>query len=297
MSRKITVPTFWVRSVFFLVPAFFFIASATGTHIIFDLNGVLINSNYEQALEQFGLTKMDFLWYMLSTRNNPRTRLFQLFDTIKPRDPQEISACDEQGRLLPQLMLDWQRGTMPAETIRDHLLEYCQSNPELMHSPLEKKIFTRMIATMFTPEKFAALQVWNPEALTLVHECKQQGHAVYILSNWDAGTLDVMYANPYFKNVFDLFDGIVISGKVHAIKPDPSIYQYLLKTYTLDPAQCIFIDDQLVNVRAARTVGIFSIWCRPVRSLLRPWTTHPDFSYVRTKLTAQERMACAGTSR
>lgn len=281
----------------FLTPILFFTPHAQSAHIIFDLNGVLINSNYEQALDQFGLTKMDFVWYMLTTGNNPRTRLFQLFDTIKPRDPHEAPTCDENGSLLPQLMLDWQRGAAAPEVIRDTMLEYCTTHPELMHSELEKKIFTRMISTMFTPERFAAMQQWDSEALALVHECKKLGHTLYILSNWDAGTFAAMYAQPYFKTVFDLFDGIILSGAVHMIKPEPTIYQHLLDTYKLDPTQCVFIDDQLVNVRAARTVGIYSIWCRPVRSLLCPWSTWPDFAYVRSRLATREQALLAAIPR
>ncbi len=261
---------------------------AHGAHIIFDLNGVLISSNYEQALHQFGLTKKEFLWYIL-TGNSPRTRMFQLFDALQPHLPGQPPACDEHGTLLPQLMLDWQQGTFAPEQIREQTLTYCATHPNFFSSTLEKKIITRMMSTMFTPEKFACMQQWNPEGLALVHECKKHGHTLYILSNWDAQTFAVMYTNPYFKTVFDLFDGIVISGAIHMIKPDPAIYQHLLTRYALDPAQCIFIDDQLVNVRAARTEGIYSIWCRPVRSLTKPWSTYPDFAYVHSKLAAREQ--------
>ncbi len=261
-----------------------------GANIIFDLGGVLVDQNYTEALNQFELSKRDYVWYMLTTGNNPRTRLFSLFDVIAPHTDQKYVPCDDHGKTLPALMCEWQRGTRSPEEIRDSILSYCQEHPTLTKSPLEHKIFTHMVTGMFTPEKFAAMQQWNIEGLTFLRSCKAQGHKIYVLSNWDTGSFAVMYQQPYFREIFDLFDGIMISGHEHMTKPDPAYYQHLLDTYQLDPRQSIFIDDQLVNVRAARRVGIHSIWCRPMRSLFKPWSTYPDFAYVRAKFLAKEHV-------
>ena len=50
-----------------------------------------------------------------------------------------------------------------------------------------------------------------------------------------------------------------MSGRAPLIKPDPEIYQLLLSRYSLQPADCIFIDDNPANVAAAQTLGIHAI--------------------------------------
>ena len=52
------------------------------------------------------------------------------------------------------------------------------------------------------------------------------------------------------------FAGVVVSGRVKLLKPDPAIYRLLLESYGLDPAACLFIDDSPANVEGARKVGL-----------------------------------------
>ena len=55
------------------------------------------------------------------------------------------------------------------------------------------------------------------------------------------------------------FDGIVVSGNEHLIKPDYRIFYRFLDRYSLDAEQCVFIDDSYPNVAAARYVGMKAI--------------------------------------
>lgn len=63
------------------------------------------------------------------------------------------------------------------------------------------------------------------------------------------------------------FDGIVVSGDVRLLKPDPAIYRLLLDRYGLDAGDCVFIDDSLPNVESARAVGMHAIHCTEAADL------------------------------
>lgn len=52
------------------------------------------------------------------------------------------------------------------------------------------------------------------------------------------------------------FDGVVVSGLEHLVKPDPRIYRVFSERYGIDPQVCVFIDDSLPNVEAARHYGM-----------------------------------------
>ena len=47
-----------------------------------------------------------------------------------------------------------------------------------------------------------------------------------------------------------------VSCDTHLRKPDPEAYHHAATTLDLAPQQCLFIDDQERNVRAARTMGM-----------------------------------------
>ena len=55
---------------------------------------------------------------------------------------------------------------------------------------------------------------------------------------------------------FARFRGIVVSGEVKLLKPDPAIYWLALDRFRLRPADALFIDDRQINVDAALAVGM-----------------------------------------
>ena len=85
---------------------------------------------------------------------------------------------------------------------------------------------------------------------------KQKGYKLYALTNWSAEKFP--WAKENFK-FFALFDAMVVSGQEKCIKPFPKIYQILLSRYNLKAEDCIFIDDNIKNVEAARELGFSAI--------------------------------------
>lgn len=93
----------------------------------------------------------------------------------------------------------------------------------------------------------------------------------YALTNWSAETFPVALERFDFLH---WFDGRVVSGEEKTRKPFPEFYRRLLDRYNVNPAEAIFIDDNLRNVKAAEELGIESI----------RFTTASDLEkYLRTK--------------
>jgi 2-haloacid dehalogenase len=93
-------------------------------------------------------------------------------------------------------------------------------------------------------------------AVTILAELKERGRKLYALSNWPAETF------PSARRRFDFldwFDGIVVSGEVGAIKPEPRIYEALIERFAIPPHSAVFIDDVEANAAAARAFGIHAI--------------------------------------
>lgn len=102
-----------------------------------------------------------------------------------------------------------------------------------------------------------------PETLVLVRELHATGVPLYCLSNMQEKAFDRLLQRYDF---WGLFRGRVISSHVNMVKPDPQIFEYLLKQYDLRPAECIFIDDIIYNIQAAATCGIRGIVFKDVSS-------------------------------
>lgn len=78
----------------------------------------------------------------------------------------------------------------------------------------------------------------------------------YALTNWSSELFPIALHNFDFLN---WFDGIVVSGDEGIRKPEAAFFQILFDRYQVKPEDAVFIDDNLRNVEAARTLGIPSI--------------------------------------
>jgi 2-haloacid dehalogenase len=91
----------------------------------------------------------------------------------------------------------------------------------------------------------------------LFEKLKQSDHLkFYALTNWSAETFPIALERFEF---FKWFDGIVVSGEEKTRKPFPEFYHRLLDRYQVNPAEALFIDDNIKNVEAAKMLGINSI--------------------------------------
>ena len=92
----------------------------------------------------------------------------------------------------------------------------------------------------------------------ILRELKASGkYRLLALTNWSHELF------PWARQTFDflnLFEDIMVSGEVGLQKPDPAIYRLLHETYDLRGyGGCVFIDDSLRNVEAARREGLDAI--------------------------------------
>ncbi len=92
----------------------------------------------------------------------------------------------------------------------------------------------------------------------LVSSLKARGYGIYVLSNYP-GWLFELHSSRF--EFLKYADGVVVSSHVKAMKPDPLIYRILLERYSLNPAECVFLDDRKENTEAAEKLGIRSIIC------------------------------------
>lgn len=113
-------------------------------------------------------------------------------------------------------------------------------------------------------------------SVDILREVQGLGFQVAALTNWSAETFPLARKRYDF---FGCFDEIVVSGEEKVAKPDPKIYNILLKRTGRDAENCIFIDDSLVNINAARGLGFMGIHFQSPYQLRRELCKlHPDLA-------------------
>jgi len=89
----------------------------------------------------------------------------------------------------------------------------------------------------------------------VVEDVRKAGYKTYLLSDFPP-CFNVLWEKYEFLHHFD---GRIVSCEIGYSKKDGVIFDILLQTFGLDPAECIFIDDIPRNIRIGEEHGISGI--------------------------------------
>lgn len=119
-------------------------------------------------------------------------------------------------------------------------------NKELKLSDYELKKALGQIPLKF--KKYDKL--WN-----ILSELKKK-YGLAVINNGNA--LAMRYWNKFFD--FSIFDCFVNSAQERIKKPDQRIFLLTCNKMKVKPEECIFMDDSLENVIAAKKLGMTTVW-------------------------------------
>jgi len=94
------------------------------------------------------------------------------------------------------------------------------------------------------------------ETIELIRHLRNTSNRLFVLSNMHLASIAHLEQR---YDIWEMFDGIVISSRIQKVKPEIDIYEHLLNLYQLKPAETIFIDDMQENLAAASSIGIQTI--------------------------------------
>ena len=91
-----------------------------------------------------------------------------------------------------------------------------------------------------------------PGMLELVAGLDDAGVPLYAITNFSAEFWTMFRPTA---SIFDRFRGIIVSGEVGLVKPDPAIFRTALRRFGLARGTALFVDDRIVNIRAGEAAG------------------------------------------
>jgi HAD superfamily hydrolase (TIGR01509 family) len=231
-------------------------------NIIFDLNGVLFGIKKGRAASHLGIGNM--ISYLMAGHSSDDLEQ-QMFDVLYKLDKEagitnnDVVAPEHNGKPLPNIMRAWLRGTMTSEQILAKLMPFIEKldTQNYFAKSIEKTVITKLATIFFDAEIRTKLYAPIKKCVKLLKQCKAQGHKVYLLSNIDVALIDLLKVK--YPQVFEQFDGIVLSAEIGLIKPDTNIFGYTLRKFNLKAEETVLLDDSPENKAGALKAGITAI--------------------------------------
>ena len=100
----------------------------------------------------------------------------------------------------------------------------------------------------------AALIV-DPDLVEFVERLKKH-YRIGLLSNAGKEEIEIIFRD----NIDNLFDAIAVSYEVGSVKPEPAIYLACAQRLGVEPVNCMYIDDSMANVSAAKKLGMTAVY-------------------------------------
>ena len=153
---------------------------------------------------------------------------------------------EQADRIAHALMLGpiWPKLDLGLESDEDILEQFVAHTPELEQ---EIRLVLSDLSTIV--REYEGSTDW-------IESLKARGYHTYYLSNYGERIRREAEKELSF---LPHLDGGIMSYTVHLAKPDPAIYQALMDRYGLKAEECVFLDDTVKNVEAARALGMAGI--------------------------------------
>lgn len=222
--------------------------------LFFDLRHILLHSSGSAAAKAVGVSNM--FWYTVKHKKTPnyleiQARLFEFMDYCT-KQPRGTALFNNEP--MPGLMCQWARGELTAQEFLDTILNSHKEIQEFFISQEEKNLVLGTL-TVFKPDVICKIQRPITKMVAFFQECcKCFPDQIYILSNWDRESADLI--RKAYPQIFDQIkaDHIIFSSDIGKLKPEADIFNYVTEKMNLAPQKCILIDDIPENIRVAKSL-------------------------------------------
>lgn len=139
-----------------------------------------------------------------------------------------------------KLMNDWSKGLITESDLWREICNYIKC-----HLPTSESLWL---------DGFRLAYRKKPEVFKLIENLQQKGLSIGLLSNTEKPVAEFLK-----QENFSGFDAFICSCDIGEIKPNPAIYEEMLKKLDLESNEIIFIDDLKENIAGAKKIGIQAI--------------------------------------
>lgn len=196
---------------------------------------------------------------MTSTSNDIKAIVFDLGGVLIDWDPRHMyrTVFDDEAEMEHFLSevatLEWNSQHDAGVRWADGVAALSDEHPEYAH-----------LIELYQQRWIEMLNGPIDGTVAILAKLKATGHEVHALTNWSNETFPIALERYEF---LGWFENIVVSGDEKVIKPNPQIYEILLERIGRNSYECVFIDDGIKNIEAARQLGFTAIHFRNPQQL------------------------------
>jgi len=230
--------------------------SKSGVTVVFDLHGVLLGHDKRKGIDELGagnIAKYIAKHCTLHIQPALLKKTYEIYNVIQ-KEGNFGGSHDPFGNLMPGIMCDWQCGRKTNAQLLDIVSCAMEQHPEWFSSAVEKRMIEHVVKKMFIPQLMISTIFLVSEGLEYVRHCKERGHTVCVLSNWDSESFELLMKK--YPELFILVDGVIVSGVIKHMKPEPGAYDSLVRRQQKHKEIIVFVDDQKENSDAASACGL-----------------------------------------
>ena len=160
------------------------------------------------------------------------------------------------GPFDPASDADWRAFQAGEMTEREYWARRCAEFHELTGEAPEMPVF---MGHLYDGDEG---EIVRPGARALIDDAKAAGIPVGALTN----DLTAFHSQEWIDRmtVIGKFDQMVDGRRDGIMKPDPAAYRLIAERLGVTPEECVFIDDQPVNLAGADAVGMRTVQLDPV---------------------------------
>ena len=96
----------------------------------------------------------------------------------------------------------------------------------------------------------------RPKMVDAIRSCRTKYKTACLTNNFIRAEAEL---STEVASVYALFDAVLESRVLGVRKPDPRFYELACETLSVEPNQCVFLDDLGVNLKPARLLGMHTI--------------------------------------
>jgi len=164
-----------------------------------------------------------------------------------------------KDRTLPRCIVNLHEGKQTCEETRQAIIACIEKldKERYFKSTKEKKLMKDIMLLILDPTTTCTITEPIKPMITLVQKLKNAGYPLYLVANAPQESYAIL--SQTYPDIFNLFDGIVISSHINTAKPHSSVFEHLIKNYSLNPHNCILIEDLESSITTVKKLGMKGI--------------------------------------
>jgi phosphoglycolate phosphatase-like HAD superfamily hydrolase len=239
-------------------------SSLQSHNIIFALDELLFTLDAKPTTNLLNIGWKTWIWIWWQGGKPVLTKkIMETLDQIPPKTQLTMEQSTSYvGQKVSPIICEWLLGRRKAQDVGTDIIAHLRSVELKDWNWIKAPLLKICEIAFFDVPKLMHIIKPAPQGVDLLQQCyRTHRHNLYIVSNSPQEIFRALKER--HPEIFNLFNGIVISSNIGLLKPNAQIYMHLMQEYNLNPQDCLFIGTAKDSIKIAQNFGMKTIHWDP----------------------------------